>query len=192
MRIERRRAAERAGEIEAEAVDVERLDPVAQRIHHHLQHARMRELQRIAGAGVVLVEARRVGHEPVVGGVVDAAIAQRGPEMIALGGVVVDHVEDHLDAGAVQLRDRRAERVLDVVGGVAVLGREEAQRVVAPVVLQPVLEQMRLVDEGVDRQQLDRGDAELVQMLDHRRRGEAAIGAAQLLRNVLAQSASGL
>ena len=34
-------AAERAGEIEAEAVDVTDLDPVAQRIHHHLQHARM-------------------------------------------------------------------------------------------------------------------------------------------------------
>ena len=46
---------------------------------------------------------------------------------------------------------------------------------------------MRLVDEGMDRQQLDRGDAELVQMLDHRRRGEAAIGAAQFLRHVLAQ-----
>ena len=135
------------GEIEAEAVDVKHLDPVAQRVHHHLQHARMGELQRVAGAGVVLVEARLVGDEPVVGGVVDAAIAQRRAEMIAFGGVVVDHVEDDLDAGAVQLGDGGAERVLDVVGGVALLGREEAQRVVAPVVLEAVLEQMRLVDE---------------------------------------------
>ena len=39
----------------------------------------------------------------------------------------------------------------------------------------------------MDRQELDRGDAELVQVLDHRRRGEPAIGAAQLLRHVLAQ-----
>ena len=48
--------------------------------------------------------------------------------------------------------------------GVARLGREEADRVVAPVVRQPLLEQMAVVDEGVDRQQLDRGDAERLQM----------------------------
>ena len=92
----------------------------------------------------------------------------------------------------VQLGDRRAERVAHVVGGIALLGRKEAQRVVAPVVLQAVLEQMPLVDEGMDRQKLDRGDAELVQMLDHRRRGEAAIGAAQFLAARPRAAASGL
>ena len=71
-------------------------------------------------------------------------------------------------------------------GGVALLGRKEAQRVVAPVVPEAVLEQVALVEEGMDRQQLDRGDAELVQMLDHGRRGEPAKGAAQLGRHVLA------
>src|SRR5207248_6210189 len=49
--IKRRGAAERRGQIEAEAVDVEHLDPVTQRVHDHLQYARMRELQRIAGPG---------------------------------------------------------------------------------------------------------------------------------------------
>ena len=62
-----------------------------------------------------------------------------GPELVALGGVVVDHVEDDLDAGRVQRAHHRLElahrghaaasrwRVADV-------RREEAERVVAPVV----------------------------------------------------------
>ncbi len=52
--------------------------------------------------GVVHVVAAVVGIEPVVRGVVDALERQHRPEMVALGGVVVDDVEDHLDAGVVQ------------------------------------------------------------------------------------------
>ena len=52
--------------------------------------------------GVVHVVARLVADQAVVGGVVDAAEAQRRAQLIAFGGVVVDHVENHLDAGAVQ------------------------------------------------------------------------------------------
>ena len=92
-----------------------------------------------------------------------------GPEMVAFGGVVVDHVEDDLDAGVVQARHGRAERVERVVGRVARLGREEAERVVAPIVAQAALDQMPVVDEGVDRQQLDRGHAEPLEVIDHRR-----------------------
>ena len=44
---------------------------------------------------------------------------------------------------------------------VARLRREEAQRVVAPIVAQAALDQMAIVDEGMDRKQLDRGHAEL-------------------------------
>ena len=55
-------AAEGGAEVEAEAVDMERRHPVAQRIHHHLQHARMGQVHRVAGAGVVDVVARIVGH----------------------------------------------------------------------------------------------------------------------------------
>ena len=42
-----------------------------------------------------------------------------------------------------------------IVGGVARLRREEAERVVAPVIAQAALDQVAVVDEGVDRQQLD-------------------------------------
>ena len=72
-----RLAAERHAEIEAESVDVELRHPVAQRIHHHLQHARVRQVQRVAGAGVVDAVARIVRDEAVVARIVEPAERQR-------------------------------------------------------------------------------------------------------------------
>jgi hypothetical protein len=58
--------------------------------------------------------------------------------VVALGGVVVDDVEDHLDAGLVQRLDHRLELQhllpAGAVGGVPVVRGEEADGVVAPVV----------------------------------------------------------
>jgi hypothetical protein len=97
-------ARQRRREVEAEAVDVHLGDPVAQRVHQQLQHARVLHVQRVAAAGEVHVVARRAGRQAVVGGVVDAAEGQRRPPLVALGGVVVDHVEDDLEPGGVQRR----------------------------------------------------------------------------------------
>ena len=115
--------------------------------------------------GEVHVVARVVRDEPVVGGVVDALEGQHRPQVVALGGVVVDDVEDHLDAGAVQRLDHPLElahllAAAPVAAYAAVRG-EVADRAVAPVVVQPALDQERLVGDVVDRQQLDRGDAEV-------------------------------
>ena len=43
---------------------------------------------------------------------------------------------------------------------------------------------MRVVDEVVHRHQLDRGDAERLEVLDDHRVRDAGVGAAQLLRDV--------
>ena len=68
----------------------------------------------------------------------------------------------------------------DVVPGhqVARRRREEADGVVAPVVRQPLLDQVAVIEERLDRHQLDRGDAEPRQVLDHLRRAEPLEGAA--------------
>ena len=63
--------------------------------------------------------------------------------MVALGGVVVDDVEDHLDAGAVKRLDHPLElpHLLAATTGGGVLGmrREIADRAVAPVIVQAAL-----------------------------------------------------
>ncbi len=43
--------------------------------------------------------------EPVVGSVVDPTEGQGRAQLVAFRGVVVDHVEDHLEAGFVQRLD---------------------------------------------------------------------------------------
>ncbi len=93
---------ERRRQVEAEPVHVHVQDPVAQAVHDELERAGMGHVERVPAARVVHVVAAVVLHEAVVGGVVDAAERQRRAQVIALGGVVVDHVEDDLDAGPVQ------------------------------------------------------------------------------------------
>src|SRR5258708_11736385 len=106
--------------------------------------------------------------------------------MVALGGVIVDDVEHQLDAGIVQPWYRGGEGGERVILRVALFRREIRQRVVTPVVRQLPFDQYPVVDEAVDRQQLDAGDAKGLEMLDHGRRRQAAIRAAQVWRHVFA------
>ena len=109
---------------------------------------------------------RIIRDKAVVAGVVQPAKRQRRAHLAALGGVVVYDVEDHLDAGGMQPSHRDAHLVRGILGQIARLDREEAERVIAPVVAQPLLEERAVLHEGVDRQQLDRRDAEPAQMVD--------------------------
>jgi hypothetical protein len=101
-------AGERRRQVEAEAVHVHLDDPVSEAVHDELEHVRMAHVQAVAGPGVVRVVARLVGDEPVVGGVVEALQGQHRAQMVAFRRVVVDHVEDDLDA--VSCKGRRGGR----------------------------------------------------------------------------------
>src|SRR5207302_8928589 len=68
------------------------------------------------------------------------------------------------------------------VGREARIGREEANAVVAPVVDHAALEQEPIGDVVVDWQQLDRGDAQSLQVGQRRGRSEPAVRAAQVGR----------
>ncbi len=174
---------ERGGEIEAEAVDVHLRDPIPQAVHDQLQHARVHHVQRIAAARVVRV-ITAVLPQPVVGGVVDAAKAQRRAELIAFRGVVVDDVEQHFDTCGMQPAYHRLELADVAVNAVARLGREEPDRVVAPVVSLSALDEVPILNERMDRHQLDRGDTEALQVLDRRLARKPRVRAAQRLRNL--------
>jgi hypothetical protein len=69
----------------------------------------MADVEAVPASGVVEVEALVVVRETVVGGVVDATERQRRAPVIALRGVVVDHVQDDLDARIVQCLHHRLE-----------------------------------------------------------------------------------
>ena len=177
-------ACERRGEVEAEAVDVALGHEVAQRVHDQPQHRGMHDVEAVAGAGEVEVVAGVVRHQPVVGGVVDALERQHRPQVVALGGVVVDDVEDHLEAGGMQRLDHLLELAYLLAragGGVAGVRSEVADRRIAPVVRAGRGRRGSSPSDVVDRQQLDGGHAEVGQVGDRLVGGESGVGAAQLL-----------
>ena len=163
--------------------------PVAQRVHDQLQGHRVADVERVAAAGRVEVRARVAGVQPVVGGVVQAPVAQRRPELVALRSVVEHDVDQHLEPGPVQgvdhgleLGDLTAGPPRPHLGRVGLVRREVPDRVVAPVVGQPALHQERLRHALVHRQQLDGGHSEVEQMADGRLVTEPGVGALQLGR----------
>ena len=142
----------------------------------------MAGVQAVPAAGVVQVAPALGVGQPVVGGVVDTPEGQRGPHVVALGGVVVDHVEDDLDARLVQRLHHRLE-LADLLAalarrGVPVVRGQEADRVVAPVVGQAAGDKKLLGHELVHRHEFHRGDPEPLQVRDHRGVGDTGVGAA--------------
>jgi hypothetical protein len=183
-----RRSTASSSRASALAIDVHLLHPVAQAVHHQLDGAGVPHVQRVPAAGEVLVASRVTGLRPVVGLVVDAAERQRRPEFAAFGGVVVDHIEDDLDALAVQHPHHRlelaqqAERVDEAA--VPRVGGEERERGVAPVVRQAALVQVPLGEVAVHRHELDRGDAEALEVRDDRVRADGPVGPPPLVRDI--------
>ncbi|KAG1245659.1 hypothetical protein G6F68_014964 [Rhizopus microsporus] len=64
--------------------------------------------------------------------------------------------------------------------------RKETQGVVTPVIAQATFQQEPVLQEGVHRQQFDRGDAQAVQVFDEPWVGQRRAGAAQGLAQVFA------
>ena len=176
-------AGEDGAEVEPESVDARLAHPVAQAVGHHLDDARMAEVERVPGSGVVDVVARLIREEPIVGAVVDAFEGQGRPELVSLGGVVVDDVEDHFETGVVQASDHLLEFAQRVrhVRRIAGIGGKKTDRIVAPVVFQTLVEQIAVVDEGVDGQQFDRRHAQRSDVVDDRLGAESGIEAPELL-----------
>ena len=87
------------------------VDPVAKAVHDQLDRARMQHVQAVAGPREVHVVPLVLGLEPVERSVVDPAQGERRAQMVALAGVVVDDVQDDLDAGSVEALHHRLEFV---------------------------------------------------------------------------------
>jgi len=182
-------ARERGGEIEAEAVDAHVGHPVAQAVHHELQHPWPAQVEHVAAARFVAVPVRPLPVEPVPRRVVEPAPGERRTMLVALAGMVEHHIDDHLDACGVQRPHHRAELLAHRPAvapprGVARLGTEEAEGVVAPIVAQPAGLQRALVHVLMHRQQAHRRHAEALQMSDGGGMRESGVGAAQRGRDV--------
>lgn len=141
-------------------------------------------VQAVAGASVVHVVPGAFGHQAVIGGIVYALEAEHWPQVIALCGVVIYHVQNDFDPRLVQGLDHLLEllHLLSklAAAGVLVVGRQVANGTVAPVVAQATLEQQGVVHKLVDRQKLHCRHTQAGKVLYGDRMGQAGIGASQL------------
>ena len=96
----------------------------------------MRQVKRIAGAGIVDVMALFFRQEAVVGRVINPFERQCGPEMVSFCCVVVNNVEYDFDAGVVKTGDHLLEFGEGKVRNerIAPRGSKKRYRVVAPIV----------------------------------------------------------
>lgn len=78
--------------------------------------------------------------------------------------MIVDDVENHLDPVSVKLIDHGLEFVRERRFEITRLRCEEGNGIVPPIVAQPLLDQVTVVDEGVDGQQLCAGNAKRAQV----------------------------
>ena len=141
--------------------------PVAQAIEHEIAHHRMVAVERVAApAEVAVVTVRR---EQVVGLVVQPAEGNGRAPLVALRGVVEDHVEDHLNTLGMAGLDQVFEFVhlapLHSARRIARLGCMESHRAVSPVVAKPFARVrigmvVLVLVELENRHQLDAVDAE--------------------------------
>ena len=107
--------------------------PVTQRFHHELQHARMIEIQCVAGSGNVLIKAA-VGIQSIIRGIVDAAERQGRAKVIAFAAMIVDNVENDFDPGIVQPLDHSLEAGDRICRQKARIRRKIRDRIVAPII----------------------------------------------------------
>ena len=151
----------------------------------------MKQIEGVARAGEVQIEARILRIQPVISEIVDPAEAKRGAELISFCRMIVNHIENHFDSGSVKAAHHRLElgNLLAQLPATGVLRmrREKSDRVVAPVIRQTAIDQAFVVNMRMHGQQFDRGHAKFFQIINSRRAAERRIGATQLLRHSLPQ-----
>ena len=158
-------------EIETEAVDVHLRGPIPQTVHDEPLHHGVVCLESIAGPGIV-----RVGSLVFVQNVVEAVfeppVAKCRALFVSFRGVVIDHVENHLDACTMQLfhhGSKLIQAAKRIPGGtVGQMGSKKGYWVVPPVVgaLRGSIPGIELIH----RQKFDRCDAQFLKvrnLLDH-------------------------
>src|SRR5271168_2705563 len=97
--------------------------------------------------------------------------------------MVINHVQNDFNTSVVKAGDHLLELAQGVcpVVGIARIRRKKPDTVVAPVVGEALFQQVAVTDREMYRQQLHRGYAKLLDVLDDRLGGKARIGAAEVL-----------
>src|SRR5260221_12975054 len=117
----------------------------------------------VSGPGEVEMIPQVVGAEAVIGAVFKSSERDRRPELVPFAGVVIDDVEDDLDAGLMEALHHFLEfsDFLAVVpAGESRVRSKETEGVVPPVIGEAPFEQEDLIHPGWNWQQLGCGSSQ--------------------------------
>src|SRR5262245_6190993 len=101
-------AGQRAGQVEAEPIDVHLHKPVAEAIHDELKNVWIGNVKTVTAASEINIMPAVLG-QAVIGHVVDPAHGQGRAAMVGLGGVVVNDIENNLESFGMQRADHGLE-----------------------------------------------------------------------------------
>jgi hypothetical protein len=128
----------------------------------------MGKVEAIAASGIVHISAVGFGRGPgqtVIGRVVDPFEGDGGSEFIPFPGMVVNHIEDHLYAGLMEVPHQGLEflhlasgKTTGAIGG---LRGEKTDGVVAPIIGQSLLQEDILDIEFLQGEEFHRIDPQL-------------------------------
>lgn len=114
-------------EIEPKPIDPHFANPVAQTVRDEADAVQMRQVEGISRSRFVDIIPSVVGHETVIGRVVEPLERKRWSEFVAFGRVVVNHVHDDFETGVVTGPNEIAEflrRIVTLMGITAVGGKK--------------------------------------------------------------------
>ena len=95
-------AREHGSKIETESINVHLRYPIPQALDDHRAHRAVGAMQGVARARPICIDRGAFAIGQVIGAVVDSFEAVGRPRFISFAGVVVDDIQDHLDARCVQ------------------------------------------------------------------------------------------
>jgi hypothetical protein len=102
--------------------------------------------------------------------------------------LIIDHVQNHLDPRLVQGLDHLLE-FLNLLAplpaaGIGIVGSQITDGVVSPVVSKAPLDQVRIMNELVDREELNGRNPKVPEIIDHHRMRQAVVGTLQFRWNL--------
>src|SRR6266487_476786 len=104
----------------------------------------MKQIQAVTSACEIEIEPGILSVQPVVGEIINPAETERWAKMISFPSMIVNHVENHFDAGSVQAAHHRFE-LGDLLAhlpaaGIFSIRSEKTDRIITPVIRQAAVD----------------------------------------------------
>ena len=140
--------------------------PIAEGIHNQFQHLRVLNIKRSPAAGAVIIVTFVFLLQRIITGIINTAIAQSRPKLVALAGMIKHHIHQDFNTVLVQRFNQLLNLVQIMRVKICLLRGKKAIALVAPVIVFDIAFFMPVAKESVQRQKFYRRNAQPFQIAD--------------------------